>query len=198
VRRKRERVGVPGPPAAAAGFSCVELLLALALGLMVSAVVIQALDGASRGGERLILLLRERQISRRTLALLRGELGMAQSWRFGAEAGLGAECQLGGRAAVLGLELEGRRITYSVGIPPSKIWRGLVLMRCGPAYGLSGELSGGLAQNRVLVDGLVTNGFQVDLASPGVARLGLEQAFFNRRGARLPLRTEILANISEK
>ncbi|WP_254959321.1 MULTISPECIES: FitA-like ribbon-helix-helix domain-containing protein [unclassified Cyanobium] len=49
-------------------------------------------------------------------------------------------------------------ISYTVGSAPSAIWRGRVLMRCGPAFGLHGEPSGGPAQNRVLLDGLADPG----------------------------------------
>ncbi len=185
---RRERRGAEG-----AAFSLPELLVALALGLGLAAVVVQALLGAGHRGERVAVLLRERLFSRRTLALLRSELALAQSWQAGASAGAGAECGLAGRVPVLGLETGGRRITYSVGTAPSPIWRGLVLMRCGPAYGLSGELSGGAAQNRVLLDGLAPEGLRVDPEAPGVVRLRLRQAFPLRDGTDLPLDQEIMA-----
>ena len=98
-------------PPAEEGFSLVEMLVALAVALMIAAAVIQGLAGASRGGERLMLLLRERQVARRSLALLRSEMGMAKSWQAGPAAGVGAECALGGRAPVLRMETEGRQIT---------------------------------------------------------------------------------------
>jgi hypothetical protein len=170
-------------------FSLVELLVALAVALTVAAGVIQGLAGASRSGERLALLLQERQVARRTLALLRSELGVSQSLQVGPGAGVGAECTLGGRAPVLQLQTNGRRITYSVGNPPSQIWRGRVLMRCGPAYGLSGELSDGAAQNRVLIDGLAPEGFQVDGDAQGVLHLRLDQAFRPRGGSPVVIKT---------
>jgi prepilin-type N-terminal cleavage/methylation domain-containing protein len=179
-------------PPAEEGFSLVEMLVALAVALMIAAAVIQGLAGASRGGERLMLLLRERQVARRSLALLRSEMGMAKSWQAGPAAGVGAECALGGRAPVLRMETEGRQITYSVGTPPSPIWRGLVLMRCGPAYGLAGEISSGASQNRVLMDGLTSEGLRVEVDAPGVVRLRLEQAFRLRGGQDQFLRTTIL------
>jgi hypothetical protein len=56
---------------------------------------------------------------------------------------------------VLQMNTSAGPITYSVGAPPSAIWQGQVLMRCGPAYGLHGTLAvGGQPQNRVLIDGL--------------------------------------------
>jgi hypothetical protein len=45
-------------------------------------------------------------------------------------------------------------IIYSVGDPPSGIWQGQVVMRCGPAYGIDGHLAAGAAQNRVVLDQL--------------------------------------------
>ncbi len=57
-------------------------------------------------------------------------------------------------ALVVAGVVQGQRITYSIGTAPSAIWRGKGLMRCGPAYGLAGELSSGAAQNRVVLDGL--------------------------------------------
>lgn len=174
------------------GFSLVELLVALAVALTMAAAVIQGLAGASRGGERLMLLLRERQVARRSLALLRSEMAVAKSWQAGPAAGVGAECALGGRSPVLSMETEGRQITYSVGTPPSQIWRGLVLMRCGPAYGLAGEISGGASQNRVVMDGLTSEGLRVETDSSGVVKLRLEQAFRLRGGQNQLLRSSIL------
>jgi prepilin-type N-terminal cleavage/methylation domain-containing protein len=172
-------------------FSLPELLVALALGLVLAALVMQGLVRVGRGGERLALAMRERLLARRTLALLRSELQSAQRWQAGA--GGGAACGLGGRTPVLHLEAEGRAITYSVGSPPSPIWRGQVLMRCGPAYGLWGELSGGASQNRVLLDGLAPRGLAVLQEAPGLLRLRLRQEFALRDGASLPLRLEIQA-----
>ncbi|MFM7237560.1 MAG: prepilin-type N-terminal cleavage/methylation domain-containing protein [Cyanobium sp.] len=175
----------------AAGFTLAELLVALALALVVTGVVVQGLITAGRSGERLALLLRERAVQRRTLAMLREELAAAQRWR--PATGLGATCSLGGRAPVLQLEVEGRWITYSLGAAPSPIWRGQVLMRCGPAYGLGGELSSGAAQNRVLLDGLAPGGLEVEEEAPGVMRLKLRQAFPLRSGGQLPISLEMRA-----
>ena len=181
------------PPGATGAFSLPELLVALALALVLAAVVLQCLMSAGRSGEGLALLLRERQFARRTLALLRSEFGEARSWQGGKQAADGAECGLGGRAPVVRLEMGGRSITYSVGAAPSQIWRGLVLMRCGPAYGLSGELSGGAAQNRVLLDGLAPDGLRVEPVGSGVVRLRLRQEFLRRDGSVLRLGQEVRA-----
>ncbi|MEB3317694.1 MAG: prepilin-type N-terminal cleavage/methylation domain-containing protein [Cyanobacteriota bacterium] len=190
---RRQPKGARRRSPAEEGFSLVELLVALALALTLAAAVIQGLAGASRGGERLLLLLRERLVARRSLALLKSEVEVARSWRAGPTAGVGSECALAGRVPVLALETEGRQITYSIGSAPSPIWRGLVLMRCGPAYGLSGELSGGAAQNRVLIDGLTSGGFRVEPDDYGWLTLKLEQAFAHQGRQPLILKTAAVA-----
>lgn len=172
-------------------FTLVDALMALALALVVAAVVVKSLVVSGRGGERLALGLRERAFQRRALALLRAELGAAQRWQLAT--GVGAACSLAGRAPVVQLEVQGRMITYSLGAAPSPIWRGLVLMRCGPAYGLAGELSTAAAQNRVLLDGLAPGGLQVAEEEPGVVRLQLRQEFPLRSGVALPLALEARA-----
>jgi len=64
-------------------------------------------------------------------------------------------CSLAGRIPVLHLHTGAGPITYPVGAAPSAIWRGRVLMRCGPAFGLDGLISGGSQTlNRVVIDGL--------------------------------------------
>ena len=89
--------------------------------------------------------------------------------------------------------VQGQRITYSIGTAPSAIWRGTVLMRCGPAYGLGGELSAGAAQNRVVLDGLAPapEGLQVLEGAPGLLRLRLKQQMPLRGGAVLPIGLEM-------
>ncbi|MEB3325091.1 MAG: prepilin-type N-terminal cleavage/methylation domain-containing protein [Cyanobacteriota bacterium] len=170
-----------------AGFTLIELLAALALGLVVAGVAMQGLIGSGRGGERLALKMRERTVQRRTLALLRSELAAAESMTLGD--GSGAACDLGGRTPVVHWVVQGRPITYSIGVAPSAIWRGQVLMRCGPAYGLAGELSSGKAQNRVVLDGVPTGGLEVVVEAPGLVRLRLKQAF-TLGGAATPLQIE--------
>ena len=65
-------------------------------------------------------------------------------------------CVIWSGALLAGLQLTTTAgvITYSRGASPSSIWRGEVVMRCGPAYGLDGLLSAGAAQNRVVLDQL--------------------------------------------
>jgi len=138
----------------AAGFSLLELMLALSLGLVLSGVMLQGLIDEGQNGQRLARLLRERAVQRRTLALVKGDL--AQATAVSPSPDLEAHgCGLAGRLPVLHLSTPAGAVTYTVGAAPSAIWRGRVLMRCGPAYGLDGRLSvGGAPQNRVVIDGL--------------------------------------------
>ena len=157
------------------GFSLIELLLALALGLLLSGVVLQALAADGHGLQRLVRRQREGLLQRRLLELLRSELLRAEAVSIGAAPG--AACALGGRTPVLHLQLRtGAPVTYSLGAPPSTIWRAQVLMRCGPAYGLHGEPGTGAAQNRVVLDGLAPGGFRAEAPTVGRLRLQLEGA----------------------
>ena len=142
------------PSEATAGFSLLELLLALSLGLVLSGVMLQGLIQEGQNGQRLARLLRERAVQRRTLALVKADL--AQATGISPTPQLEQpSCNLAGRLPVLHLSSSAGAITYAVGPAPSAIWRGRVLMRCGPAYGLDGQLSAGSTpQNRVVIDGL--------------------------------------------
>ncbi|MEO1002668.1 MAG: prepilin-type cleavage/methylation domain-containing protein [Cyanobacteria bacterium J06638_7] len=164
------------------GFSLVELLVTLLLSGLVLTVVLQLLVGDLRQVGRLGRWLRERQAGERTLALLREELQRAEWVSVGAAgAPLPAGCALAGRAPVL--LLQGRTaggtpaaVLYTYGPAPSAIWRGAVLMRCGPAYGLDGGWSEGSPVARVLIDALpAAGGFAVTGSAPGVLRLELER-----------------------
>lgn len=161
----------------AAGLSLLELLLSLGLGLLLAGVVTQLLLAGGDQGLQLTRLLRERTWQRRSLALIRADLRRASALELGS--GDGSACPLAGRRPVLQLRTAGGVITYAVGAPPSPIWRGQVLLRCGPAFGLYGEPSTGAPQNRVLVDALPPQGLSAERLERGRLRLQLEQ--------RLPL-----------
>lgn len=150
-----------------------ELLLALGLGLMLVAVVINLLLAGGDNGLRLARLLRERTWQRRSLTLIRADLRRAAALELAS--GVGSACPLAGRRPVLQLRTANGPITYAVGAPPSPIWRGQVLLRCGPAFGLYGEPSAGAAQNRVLLDGLADPGLRAERLERGRLRLLLEQ-----------------------
>ena len=138
-----------------AGFSLVELLVSAALGLGLCGLMLQGLLSDGTQSQRLGRLYRERANQRRTLELVRSDVERALAVSAQPELEASA-CGWAGRKPVLHLNLDGgRSISYSVGAAPSGIWRGQVLMRCGPAFDLFGQLSTtGNVQNRVVIDGL--------------------------------------------
>lgn len=137
-----------------AGFTLVELLLALCLGLGLCGTILQILMNESQLGLRMNRRLRERGQQQRTLELIRQEIQAARRISADPQAEQHA-CHLAGRLPVLHLSTAKGTITYSVGAAPSSIWRGQVLMRCGPAFDLQGQLSAGsVPQNRVVIDAL--------------------------------------------
>jgi hypothetical protein len=157
----------------ATGFSLVELLLALGLGLMLCGLVMRALAPEGPQGSLLARQWRERGLQRRTLDLLRDDLRRAQSLRLGSAQG--TACALAGRDPLLQLMTAQGPVTYSLGTAPSAIWRGRVLMRCGSAFGLDGEPSVGQAQNRVVLDGLPADGLRIASLGPGLLQVSLVQ-----------------------
>ena len=136
-----------------AGFSLLELLLALSLGLIFSAAALQALMADGQRTQRFGQQLRQRSEQRRLLSLIESDAleASAVSAEPDPQRSL---CSLAGREPVLQLTTTAGVITYSVGDPPSGIWQGQVVMRCGPAYGIDGRLAAGAAQNRVVLDQL--------------------------------------------
>jgi hypothetical protein len=147
----------------AAGFTLVELLLALGLGLLVASLVIEALLSQGRFTAALLDRLHQRDFVRRARRLIEDDrrLAMAASNQLGNQV---PACNLSGRQPLLHLQLASGRpgITWSLGTAPSTLWRGKVLMRCGPAYGLDGEPTlTGSWQNRVVLD--QAEGFEIPL-----------------------------------
>ena len=151
------------------GFSLVELMLSLSLGLALSGVMLQGLIAEGQNGARFSRLLRERAAQRRTLELVKHDLAQATAVSETPELEQYG-CSLAGRMAVLHLRTGAGPITYSVGAAPSAIWRGRVLMRCGPAFGLDGRITAGSPpMNRVVIDGLpvkVTKRSECELLLP--------------------------------
>ena len=135
-----------------AGFSLLELLLACSLGLAVFGVAATALFSEQKLGSRMGVLLRQRQLLLRANQLITADVerGIALAPE------LVSACNLAGRQPWLQiLGADGSMTTYSLGSPPSPIWRDQVLMRCGPAYGLDSQIkAGSTPQNRVVLDGL--------------------------------------------
>ena len=134
------------------GFSLLELLLAGSLGLLLVGVSAAGLFSEQRLGGRMGLLLRQRQLLLRVNQLIAADI--ERSVALAPE--LAPACPLAGRQLWLQiLSPDGELTTYSIGKPPSGIWQGHVLMRCGPSYGLDGQIKvGSTPQNRVVLDGL--------------------------------------------
>jgi prepilin-type N-terminal cleavage/methylation domain-containing protein len=172
-RRRPGRATRRGP--APHGFTLLELLIALAIGLLFCGAILRSLVLAGPQGALLARQLRERGLQARTLELLRTDLLRAESLRLATAAG--SACPLAGRTPLVQIATAQGPITYSIGRPPSPIWRGRVLMRCGPAFGLDGEPSAGQAQNRVVIDGLVADGLRIEHSGQGLLQLRLEQEF---------------------
>lgn len=146
----------------AAGFTLVELLLAAAVGTLVCGGLLQLLLGDLRLSAAMAQRLQARRQQQQVLTLIRDERDLGYGVIANPDPSQSWPCSLAGRRAVLAIALSpsdpGAReqaIVYSVGAAPSPIWRGQVLMRCGPAYGLDGRMNpDSSAQNRVLLDGL--------------------------------------------
>lgn len=134
------------------GFTLVELLLACGLGLIIVGVALQALLNEQQLGMRLGARLRQRQLLMRANQLIASDIarGMAIT------TSMPPSCKLAGRRLWMQIaSADGTVTSYSLGDPPSAIWQGQVLMRCGQAYGLDGRVrAGSTVMNRVVLDGL--------------------------------------------
>lgn len=163
--------------ASSQGFSLPELVLAFGLGLSLCALALQSVLAEGNNGQRLARVLRERLVAQRALELVRSDLLRASAVATSAGPNAAAAaCALAGRQVVLHLDTPEGPVTYSVGSSPEAIWRGQVLMRCGPAFGLDGSPSAGKALNRVLLDGLAPGGASAEPQGLGAIRLVLRQA----------------------
>ena len=142
---------------AAQGFTLVELMLAALLGCLLCGVAFQLLFAETRQGGALAESLQLRQWQRRTLGLVKGDLERASSWQIDPDPSGSLPCGLAGRQPKLAITPRDGSdpVVYSLGPAPSAIWRGDVLMRCGPAFDLQGGVrSGSRYQNRVVLDGV--------------------------------------------
>ena len=127
-------------------------------------------------------MLQGRRWQRRTLALIQADLARASSWQIDPEPSISWPCALAGRQPRLAIKPRdgSSTVVYATGTAPSPIWRGPVLMRCGPAYNLKGLPSEGAYQNRVVLDRVDRFGLIPHPQLP-VLQLELEQ----RRGDQL-------------
>ena len=150
-------------PDGSAGFTLLELLLALSLGTLLFVLMLRLIGADLQLGRAMAMRLSESSRQRRSLELIRAELGSAHSWMVDPPVSNRWPCRMAGRRPVLAIathadDVQARgedAIVYSVGSAPAAIWRGQVLMRCGPAYSLDGVPNlRGAFQNRVLLDAL--------------------------------------------
>ena len=96
-----------------------------------------------------------KQWQRRTLELVKGDLERPSSSQIDPDPSGSWPCALADRQPKLAITLRDGSdpVFYSLGPAPSAIWRGDVLMRCGPAFDLQGVIrSGSRYQNRVVLD----------------------------------------------
>jgi type II secretory pathway pseudopilin PulG len=160
-----------------AGFSLLELLLVAGLGAVLCGVALQLLLGEARQGgalaERLIL----RRLQRRTLQLIKGDLADAKRWQLHPDPQPDWPCPMAHRDVLIAIHPAhgSAPVLYSLGSAPSGIWRGQVLMRCGPAFDLQGRSrASSTYQNRVVLDAIETIKLHQPLGLP-VIEMELEQ-----------------------
>ena len=159
------------------GFSLVELLLVAALGVGLCGVAFQLLLGEARQGGALAQRLMVRRLQRRTLQLIKGDLADAKRWQLQPDPQPDWSCPMAHRDVLIAIHpVHGSApVLYSLGSAPSGIWRGKVLMRCGPAFDLQGRSrASSTYQNRVVLDAIDTIKLHQPLGLP-VIEMELEQ-----------------------
>ena len=170
---------------AAQGFTLVELMLATLVGCLLCGVVCGLLFSETRQGGAFAESLQLKQLQRRTFFLLKLDLERASSWQIAPDPSADWPCGLAARQPKLAITPRdgSEQVVYSLGPAPSAIWRGDVLMRCGPAFDLQGGIrSGSQYQNRVVLDGV--DRFQLHQPSGlPVLQMQLEQR--TRQGGRV-------------
>ena len=190
----------------APGFTLLELLLALSLGTLFCVLVLRLVGADLQLGRAMSVRLSATSRQRRSLELIREELGWAHGWMVNPSVSNRWPCRMSGRRPVLAIATqlddpqargEGS-IVYSVGSAPDVIWRGQVLMRCGPAYSLNGVPNvRGAFQNRVLLDALPLIRGSGFTASPHpqlpVLQLEIEQQLPSGSGEQRTLRSRLAA-----
>jgi prepilin-type N-terminal cleavage/methylation domain-containing protein len=166
------------PPVGERGFTLVELLIALSLGLLVSGVILDALVGELGSSIKLSRWGRERAASLRVLELMRGELAQAQQASSNLIGSTPQGCGLSGRQLVLLMQTRQGVIAYSLDKSPDSIWRKTVLMRCGPSYDLNGSLANGQLSS-VVLDNLSGSGVAISQPSSGILSIEISQSVGN-------------------
>ncbi len=166
------------------GFSLVELMLAALVGCLLCGVAFQLLFAETPQGGSLAEGFLLKQMQRRTLALVKGDLKRASTWQIAPDPSGSRPCALAGRQPKLAITPSDGSdpVLYSLGPAPSAIWRGSVLMRCGPAFDLQGSIrAGSRYQNRVVLDAVES--FQLH-QPPGLPVLQIQLEQRTRLGAR--------------
>ena len=138
-----------------AGFTLVELLLAAGFGALICSLALKLLGGHALQSGVLAQRWQQRRLQRRTLQLLTADLAQADHWQLKPAWDPLWSCSVGSRQPLLAiLSADGSpAVVYSLGAPPSAIWRGQVLVRCGPSFDLQGRPNRfGAYQNRVVLD----------------------------------------------
>ena len=137
------------------GFTLVELLLAAGLGVLLCNLALQLLGGHALQSGVLAQRWQQRRLQRRTLQLLKTDLAQADHWQLKPVWNPQWSCSVGSRQPLLAIHsADGSPpVVYSLGAPPSAIWRRQVLVRCGPSFDLQGRPNrSGAYQNRVVLD----------------------------------------------
>lgn len=166
-----------------AGFTLVELLMALSTGLLLMLAIAQLLLAETADARRLGRVMREQLGAQRALGLIQNELQQAIAVSSSLPVGGHAGCGLTGREIRLVLQLASGLVTYSVEGKPAAIWRGSALMRCGPTYGLDGQLNPGSNQSTVLIDAVHGSTLSWQSMEGGVL-LRLERSVVDGAGRR--------------
>ena len=166
------------------GFTLVELMLAALVGCLLCGVAFQLLLAETRQGGSLAESFQLKQMQRRTLELVKGDLERASTWQIAPDPSRSWPCALAGRQPKLAITPSDGSdpVLYSLGPAPSAIWRGSVLMRCGPAFDLQGSIrAGSRYQNRVVLDAVES--FQLH-QPPGLPVLQIQLEQRSRLGDR--------------
>ena len=144
------------------GFTLLELVVSASLASLIFVGLVVLLTTTLRLHTASQLRFKVERAQQRALRLIRSDVRQGYGLVANPEATGLWSCPLVNRRPVLAISLSPddpsalrHAIVYSVGSAPSAIWRGDVLMRCGPAYGLDGRIDPvGVMTNRVLLDSL--------------------------------------------
>lgn len=165
------------------GFTLVELLMSMSTGLLLMLAIAQVLLAETGDARHLGRVMRERLAAQRALGVIQSELEQAIAVSSSLPVGGHPGCGLTGRQIRLVLQLATGLVSYSVEGKPAAIWRGSTLMRCGPTYGLDGQLNPGTNQSTVLIDAVHGSTLSWQAMEGGVL-LGLERSVVDGAGQR--------------